>query len=210
MSLGTGLNQKLEQSEALVTIGERFASWKKTGGRIRRKMRKALRKGPGYRFGEIIQSLTIILVVGVYGYFGYLIIGPSLDWNTIVSIGFADIPVGIVLWAVLQRRESANRSILDAMEIVKAPTVFSHLRVHYCDEWEDGEVPYIHYYIVNTKTNQAFFVSKEVEKLIEKGMIRMEPRYKDFEKLKRFFETNNIDFPSALPSGDDLFRDKLP
>ena len=177
---------------------------------IRRRIRKSLRRGPGYRVQEILQDFTIIVIIGVYGYFGYEAIGSRLDWNTIISIAFADIPVGFVLWFVLQRPESSNRSILDAVEIVKAPTLFSHLRVHYCDEWKDGEVPYIHYYIVNTKTNQAFFVSDEVQKLIEAGMIRKEPRYHDFEKLKRFFETNEIDFPSALPSGDDLFRDKRP
>jgi len=130
----------------------------------------------------------------------------KLDWNTIASIIFADIPVGLVLWFLLERTQSANRKLLDTVERVRAPTLFSNLEIHYSDEWENGEYPYLHYYVVNTKTKVAYQVTDELQDLIEERVIRKQPKYRDLAELTRYFEANKIILASAKPEGDDLFR----
>jgi len=102
----------------------------------------------------LVGSIVIALILGVsalylQAYWSEI----RLDWNTIISIMLADIPVGLVLWVILQRRESKEHRLLDAAEIVELPLKFAHLEIHYSDiVFADFEYPDKHYYVVNTRS----------------------------------------------------------
>lgn len=144
-------------------------------------------------------------------YFLYLYLGNSgaaarLEWNIILSAILADIPVGLILWIALQRRDSKNRKLLDHVEKMKVRELFHHLEVHYCDKWDSAEYPYLHYYLVNTKTTPkfAYEVDDAMQELIETGVVRKYPRHRDLVELNRYFEANNIQIEGRKPEGDDL------
>ncbi len=199
-------------SRSMTETGEsRPKGWRKNLKKARRAIRKGLRRGFGYQLNKLVK---LSLVGGYVAIFVYLILFDStfllvmsrLDWNTITSIIFADIPVGLVLWLVLERRESMNRKLLDKVERIRAPTLFRNLEVHYWDRWDTAEYPYLHYYVVNIHTKIAYQVTDEVQDLIEDKIIRTQPRYRDLAELHRYFDANGIKTAGGYPEGDDLFR----
>ena len=170
-----------------------------------------MRRGLGYQIGRVLAVMTVGFYVILIGFFLYAYLFNTgeiyrLDWNTVLSIVLADLPVGIVLWVILERRESKNRKLLDVVEVIRAKAEFSHLEVHYCDAWNTAEYPYLNYFIVNTKTKLAFWVSDEVQDLVEEEIIRKPVSYRDLEELNRHFATNGFLPQHRYPEGDELSR----
>jgi len=185
-------------------------SWRIRLRRYGRRLARWRMKGFGFR----LQRYVVWVIVVFYGllfvfivYSGIVSGQYRLDWNTIISIFIADLPVGVILWVILERRQSKTRRILDAMGIVEAPTRYNHLELHYVDEYEDGIYSEILYFIVNTKTGQAFWVDSDVQELIESRTIRKHPRYGTKAELNRNFDHQGYKLAGRFPEGDDLFRE---
>jgi hypothetical protein len=198
-------------------MGEETSRWERfrrkverLNDRAERWLRKHARRGPGYRIGQVITWTLIALIVILVGLMiivAYVEAKVSLEPNTILSIIVADIPVSLVFWFAFQRRESKRRKLLDASQIVQEPKLYTHLAIHYCDDYTDGIPPDVRYYIVNTKSKVAYFVDKEIQDLVEARFIRKFPRHRDPDELNRYFNVNGIIHASGYPQGDDLFRD---
>ena len=198
-------------------MGEGNQRWEKFRRKVERAneraevwFRKHVGRGIGYRIWQyfgwgLIAALVISLAV--IGLIVLILAKVSLETNTILSIMVADIPIGLFLWLALERRESKRRRLLDAAEIVVAPTRYTNLVIHYCDEFADGTPPDLRYYVVNTKSKVAYFVDAEVQALVKARFIRKFPRHRDLAELNRYFDTNGITHASSYPQGDDLFRD---
>lgn len=190
--------------------------WRKARKRVERAndrsdrwMRRHVRRGWGYRIGNVVRLVAIALTVfliGLLALSGLILVRFSLDANTFFSIIFADIPVGVALWVAFERTQSKRRKLLDAVDIVEAPTRFTNLEIHYCDEFEDGIPPDVRYYVVNKKSKVAYFVDDEIQDLVEARFIRKFPRHRDLAELNRHFDNNHITHASGYPQGDDLFR----
>lgn len=183
--------------------------WRKELGKARRRIRKFLRRGVGYQIGRIVWAGLIIFTALFYGLFLYIYAFSTgavyrLDWNTVISIVLADLPVGLVLWWVLDRRDSKNRRILDGVERMKVKALFSHLEVHYSDPWGSAEYPYLHYYVVNTKTKLAYRVDDDMAELIEAELVKVYPRHRDLVVLNLHFEGKGWTIQHNEPEGDDL------
>lgn len=177
--------------------------------RIGRRIRKFLRRGVGYRLGRFFGWLALVFYAFAFIYLAIFeaeVAQFRLDWNTFVSIVLADIPVGIVLWLVLERRESENRKILDSIDIVEAPKRFSHLEIHYADEWDDAEYPHKDYFVVNNKKSPktAYRVSEALQDLVEAKIVRKHDKYADRGEMLRYFVANKIELDPREPTGDDL------
>ena len=188
----------------------RFVRWfEKWDDKADRWVRRHLRRGWGYRITNVflgVMAAGMIAIFLLIVYVALVLERFSLDTNTFLSIILADIPVGIVLWFALERRESKRRRLLDASEIVQSPIKYTHLEIHYCDEYEDGIIPNVRYYVVNKLSKIAYFVDDEVQALVEARFIRRFPKHRDLAELTRYFDNNHITHASSLPQGDDLFR----
>jgi cbb3-type cytochrome oxidase subunit 3 len=175
-------------------------AWQKFAGR-----------GLGYKIGVALKWFTIALGVFFVAVYIYAVLSTgrfNLDAGTFFSILLADIPVGLVLWFAFQRNESKRRKLLDASEIVRAPTLYTHLEIRYCDEYEDGIPPHVRYYVVNKSSRIAYYVSEDIQELVEARFIRKFRKYHDPDELNRYFDANRITRPSGYPQGDDLFRNE--
>ncbi len=177
-----------------------------------RKFRSFFNRGWGYAIARglttliygLIGAVALVVVIIILAETGVNI---TLDWNTIISIFVADVPVGLALYALLERRESNLRKILNASEIVSLPKDFSHLIAIYFDDFEDAEYPDKNYYIVNTKSKRAYYVSDEMYTLIEERIVRQSKQFSSLEALRRYFDAQGIKQEPNYPQGDDLFRD---
>lgn len=197
-------------TEEKYSVWQRFARWvRKWDKKTNRWLTRHLRRGVGYRLSNYFRLgfiAFLALFIGVILELVAIAVHLELDWSTVFSIMFADIPVGLVLWFILDRSESAERKLLDAIEIVEAPTRYTHLQVHYCHEYNSGIYPELLYYIVNTRTNSAYWVDERTQELIEARIIRIFPKHRDIGELNRHFDHNGIKPASGYPQGDDLFR----
>ncbi len=182
--------------------------WERKIRRFGRKLKRRLPKGTTHQLknllsGMLVFLLMVMIAILAYDAWWYRI----LDTTTILSIVVADIPVGFVLWAVTQRRESVSRRLLDAVELTEAPAKFKHLEIHRSDWWDDADYPEEEYYIVNWNTKKAYWVRQHIEDLVQEGIIRRAEMYADAEALHRFFQANAIELVHDYPQGDDLFRE---
>jgi hypothetical protein len=107
---------------------------------------------------------------------------------------------------ILQRNESANRKLLDAVELVEAPKRFNNLEIHYCDEFEDAIYPELLYYVINKNIKLAYRVDDLTYELVEARIIRKFPKHTDKDELDRHFKAFDYTLTGELPEGNDLFR----
>jgi hypothetical protein len=83
---------------------------------------------------------------------------------------------------------------------------FKDLEVHYVNNFDDGFFSNILYFIVNTKSGEAFWVDDTTQELVEARIIRRHPRYENKDEMNRYFDNHGFRIAGRLPQGDDLFR----
>ena len=111
-----------------------------------------------------------------------------LDWQLILSLAVAEVPIGVFISILLgERRGQPYRAI----EHLNAMVQFRHLHVHRAQAWVSADYPELAYYVVNTRTNRAFWVQDELRELV-KGEIIRRTKYENREELTRYFEQNHI------------------
>ena len=174
-----------------------------------RKIRRFLNRGIGFRLYRVFLAFVYALLFALVLLLGLVLLAENrinytLDWNTIITIIIAEIPAGLFLWFILERRESKTTRILNLVERLKTQALFKDVGIHFSDKWDSAEYPYLNYFIVNTKTKMAFQVSEETEDLVEEGLIPVYPRYRNFDELNRYFEHNGIKIEHRIATGEDL------
>lgn len=184
------------------------SDWKQFKRNIRRTLRHAKRRLPRgllYRLEKlgyfaVIEFIVIVSFIAVV----YLWAKGLLELSTILSILVADIPVGLVLYVVLERGSARSRHLLDVIELHSARAKLSHLVVHRSDPWNFAPYPDEHYYIVNTKTKKAYWVDDETHDLIKEGLIMVAHRHRELSEITRYFDNNGIEHATGYARGDDL------
>ncbi len=150
----------------------------------------------------------------IYGYLGiaYAVIllllvsyGANLmDYSLIVSLLVAEIPIAIVIWIFTgERKRSRSQRITDAFEIARIDTRLSHLSIHRSDSWDYASYPQLHYYVVNSKTKQAYFLPEYVYDLKVQRVIRSK-RYHGYTSLLSYFQNQGIILNERYPEQDEL------
>lgn len=187
------------------------SDWEEFKRSLRRNLRHLKRRLPRgllYRAEKtarfIVVEFFLALFVFILFYLWEAGLIAKLDWNTITSIVIADIPVGIVLYLILERGSARNRHLLDVVELHAARAKLSHLEIHRSDPWDIAEAEDEHYYIVNSTTQKAFWVDEPTHDLVKAGLIRVAKRHKDFAELVRYLDANRIEHPTDHPRGNDL------
>lgn len=182
-----------------------WEDFKRKAQRSLRHLKRRLPRGLLYRLEKLgFLALVEVLFVGLILAVAYLLVRGFLNITTILSILVADIPVGIVLYVLLERGSARSRHLLDVMELHAARAKLKHLEVHRSDPWDIAQPPDEHYYIVNTTTKKAYWVDEETHDLIKEGLISVAERHKNLGEITRYFDANGIEHPTGYPEGDDL------
>ena len=134
--------------------------------------RKTLR---GFLFG-VAEAVLFFLILWLYG------LG-LLDLRTIVSITVTEVGIGIFLYYLFgQGRRGSEEEMVNLMD---ATEKLSHLRV-YTFEFLGA----VFYYVENTTTKEYYKTPKNIEQMVELGVITT-ITCKDEEEMRAILQKNN-------------------
>ena len=147
-------------------------------------------------------KVLIITFVGLFILIGiaFLTDWKLLDWTLIFSLAVCEVPIGVFLSVLLgERRGQPYRTI----ERFDAMVKYGHLQILELDNWFSADYPRLRYYVVNTRTKNAFWVDNALYELAKAGIIR----WRSFDsagKLDDFLSRNQIVLNKKYGSLEDL------
>lgn len=162
-------------------------------------------------WGEVRNNRKNLVLTAKVGFYIFVIDGAIfivlaltainfLDWKLIISMTVAEVPIGVFVSILLgERRGQPYR----AVERLNAMAKFSHLYIHWAQPWLDADYPGLAYYVVNTRTNRAFWVQDILWELVKGGILRG-TKHESREELIRYFEQNHITLEEKYGSLEDL------
>lgn len=123
-----------------------------------------------------------------------------VNLNLIISLVIAEVPIGVFLHYLL--RQDRNPAF-DAIARIEALERFGHLEVHTRHAWGSYYYPDLLYYVINTKTKKAYYVSNDLRVLVRSHLIKR-VRYQKTKDFQSYFEDNGITLERKFPSMKDL------
>jgi len=129
----------------------------------------------------------------------FLYVVKLIDWQLLVTMWVAEISIGIFLNYLL----SESRTKFDVLQKFEAKAKYAYLEIHRADNWIGSDYPYPLYYIVNTRTKKAYWVSEEIHRLVVARIIS--DTYKvSQEELLRYIMENSITVEGRYPEPREL------
>ena len=153
---------------------------------------------------------------------GYLIPGPnypttlysfeqslvqSIDWRLVASLAVAEVPIGVLLWTLLERDRSAVQRTQDAVSRLHSMNEFRHLMVHKVNDWPEADYPLLIYYVVNLNTRKAYYAQETIYLLEKEGIIDSK-KWPEKQSLDRFFAMEKITLEAKNPRIEELLTNK--
>lgn len=154
------------------------------------------------------------ILMRFYGLIGFtdlillgLILGTAdklIDWTQVTSIFVAEIPIGGVLWILLERRDRQRQLVLDSVEMAKAMGKFGHLVIMRSDRWDAADPRDLDAYVVNLDTHKGYLVPPYIRNLVRGGIIAEEKRFKKREELTARLSELGVTIEQRFPYWKEL------
>jgi len=164
-----------------------------------------------YIYSAIELALLMVISYAILLAGLYLIDFRLLDYQLIVSLVVAEVPIGVFLSYILgERRHSDRAKMQEAVSMAHALMEFGHLKVYrvlIIGSWENYDYPALKYYVINALTNNAFRAPDFVHELAETKVIR-ETTFKTTEDLDKKMSEESITLHDHEPDLQELGLDR--
>lgn len=165
-----------------------------------------------YYLYSAIELAVLMAIAYVIVYCGlYIVNFKLLDYQLIVSLVVAEVPIGVFLSYILgERRHSDRARMQEAVSMAHALMEFGHLKVYRAldiGNWENYDYPILQYYVINALTNIAFRAPDFVHELAETKVIR-ETIFDTTEDLKKKMSEESIALHDHEPDLQELGLDR--
>lgn len=166
--------------------------------RVRRIPTRALGVIHNFLLGALI-FLTAILVLYILS---LLVVFNLLNIQIVLSFGVVEFFAFLLAKFFLSGKER-KYSVEELIEVALNASKFAHLVMHYVYVGDEEMYPSDPRFILNTRTNSAYYVSGAMKSLARAGVIQ-KIEYPTDKELYAFLETNKTNLNRRFPFGDEL------
>lgn len=125
-----------------------------------------------------------------------------LNLQTFVSFGAVEL-LATLLYRFFISNKERERRVDELIEVASAIPRFSHLVYHFVDTGMKEVYPNAPRYILNEKTNSAFWVPAYIRSLAKERIIRS-VEHETEKELYAFFESKRVILNKRYPIGNEL------
>ena len=116
--------------------------------------------------------LTVIIAISLGEALIVLVEAQLIDYPLVVSLVLAEVPIAVFLHYITgEHHRSDSEKTNDAISKVRAISSFGHLHIYYVKLTLEYDYPALKCWIVNTRTNRAFYIREEIRQLVKDNVI---------------------------------------